>query len=210
MLPGWQQAVPLQRTRPLKLIFEQQEMMLLSNIWLKWRVVWIHENKRGWLGLFVWRKSRYFFFCGYIRNNGAAAGIWPLITLTVNLIVDHTLTGEREMRWRSQCVVSLNCTKFSLCLSLKLLLLTVEPQCIRLAQSSKIAFVRTYFYLKKAWSSHFLYRNFSWVVQDPVLGESCISIVQLSRNMKYIWNIMHLHLVILTCHRYHWLLTCFP
>lgn len=81
-----------------------------------------------------------------LRNNGAATGIWPLITLTVNLIVDHSLTDEREMRRRPQCVVSLNCTKFSLCLSLKLLILcAAEPQCTHLAQSSKIAFARTYF-----------------------------------------------------------------
>lgn len=89
------------------------------------------ENRRG-------------FFL--LRNNGAATGIWPLIILTVNLIVDHSLTGERGMRRRSQCVVSLNCTKFSLSLSLKLLILrAVEPQCMHFAQSSKIAFARTYF-----------------------------------------------------------------
>lgn len=97
-----------------------------------------------------------------LRNNGAATGIWPLITLTVNLIVDHTLTGERETHRRSQCVVSLNCTKFSRCLSLNLLILcAVEPQCTHLAQSSKIALVRTYFYLQKAWSSHFLFLYFN-------------------------------------------------
>lgn len=184
MLPGWQQAVPLQRTRPLKLIFKQQEMMLLSNIWLKWRVVSSNTWKQAWMAWLVCLKKITVFFL-LLRNNGAATGIWPLITLTVNLIVDHTLTGEREMPRRSQCVVTLNFTKFSVCLSLELLLLcAVEPQYTHLVQSSKIVFARTYFYLQKAWSSHFLYRNFSWVVQDPVLGESCISIVQLSRNMK--------------------------
>lgn len=89
-------------------------------------------------------ENRRVFFL--LRNNGAATGIWPLTILTVNLIVDHSLTGEREMRRRSQCVVSLNCTKFSLSLSLKLLILcAVVPQCTHFAQSSKIAFARTYF-----------------------------------------------------------------
>lgn len=102
------------------------------------------------------KKITVFFLL--LRNNGAATGIWPLITLTVNLIVDHTLTGEREMPRRSQCVVTLNFTKFSVCLSLELLLLcAVEPQYTHLVQSSKIVFARTYFYLQKAWSSHFLY-----------------------------------------------------
>lgn len=74
----------------------------------------------------------------------------------MNLIVDNPLTGERERRRRSQCVVYLNCKKCSRCLSLNLLILhALEPQCTHLAQSSKIAFLRTYFYLQKAWSSHF-------------------------------------------------------
>lgn len=106
------------------------------------------------------KRSILFFFL-LLRNNGAATGIWPLITLTVNLIVDHTLTVEPQMRRRSQCVVSLNCTKSSVYLSETAYTCAVEPQCPHLAQSSKIAFARTSFYLQKAWSSHFLYLNFS-------------------------------------------------
>lgn len=67
------------------------------------------------------KKIAVFFLL--LRNNGAATGTWPLITLAVNLIVDQALTGEREMCRRSQYVVSLNGTKFHLCLSLRLLVL---------------------------------------------------------------------------------------
>lgn len=96
-------------------------------------------------------KEITFYFFLLLRDNGAAAGIWPLITLTVNLIVDHTLTGEPEMRPRSQCVVGLNCTKSGVSLSeAAYTLCSRAPQCTHLAQSSKNAFCKDLFLLAES------------------------------------------------------------
>lgn len=116
---------------------------------------------------------------------------------------------------RSKCVVCSNTTKFSLFPSLNPSILCVmKPQYAHLGQSSNFAFVKTYFYLQKDWSSHFLYLNFSWAVQDSVSRGKLYFPHAPKRKYKIDlkWIIM---LPIFSysdmCHRCYWLLShCFP